>query len=141
MGFSEPFLEAVPNVYILLTLYMRNRFAFIEGNTNFYIFDIDNFSMFWTTFNISVFSASMGISKFLKVGPCQIVPSDKWHLGIFLVFISVVAMLISKGFVLAGAYAEENADFYLIFTIWFCCCILPNFIYVSIKSPWTQIRG
>ena len=132
-------MEAVPTVLILLALYTRNRFLFMGDETNF--IGIPKTAMFWTTFSISVFSGSFGMAKFLKLGPCQIVPSQNMHCGFFFVMMSMAAALVSKGCVLVFSLAtSEPGGPYKFFTypticlIWISSCILPQVILVSIET-------
>jgi len=133
----EPFIEAVPTVFILLAIFFRDGRIFYTSLSDLGIFGIPKIIIFWTTFGLSVFSASMGISKFIKIGPCQILPSDKWHCGFFLVFLNVFLTLCAKGcvlaislspFSLAAAQHLNRRTFITIFIIWLSTCILPNLI-------------
>ena len=60
------------------------------------------------TFSLSVFSAAFGMTKFMSVGPCRLIPYDKINVGFFLVFLSNASCLVGKGFLLA---ASINGDF------------------------------
>ena len=137
---SEPYLEAVPTVLILLALVVRNPFIFHSTETNF--LRISKTAMFWTTFSISIFSGSFGMAKFLKLGPCQIVPSQNLHCGFFLVFITMATTLVSKCCVLVFSLgikeSEVNYDYPITCLIWISSCILPQFTLVSRKtSPYS----
>ena len=127
--FSEPFLEAVPTTFILLAIYFRDRYIFGGSERNF--LGIQKWLMFWITFGISVFSGSLGMAKFLKLGPCKIVPSDKFHCGFVLVIFSIATSMVGKGLVLASSLSGEYRDYLIIVLIWICSCILPQLIFVS----------
>merc|ERR1712086_1244336 len=76
----EPFVEAIPQVHILLVILM----ASLGGpgkssNYNNGVFDPRS-GLFLPTFLTSIFSATFGMSKFLKVGPCPIVPRKSYGL-------------------------------------------------------------
>ena len=132
-------MEAVPTVLILLALYVRESSLFFgTGPDDRNFLGIHKVDMFITTFSISVFSGSFGMAKFLKLGPCQIVPSQDMHCGFAFVMMSMAAALVSKGCVLA--FSLNTADTpYETFTypitclIWISSCILPQFILVSIE--------
>ena len=135
--FSEPFLEAVPTTFILVTIFVRNLDTdgnlFSQDEYNF--LGINKFSMFGITLFISIFSGSFGMAKFLKLGPCQIVQSDKIHCGFIMVILSIATTLFSKALVLACSLLIVNKtlrEFYLILcVIWICSCILPQLLFVS----------
>ena len=141
-------MEAVPTVFVLLALHFRDPSLFgasypFDVHTyyacrNYNFLGIPKSIMFITTFSISVFSGAFGMAKFLKLGPCQIVPSQNMHCGFFSVMMSMAAALVSKGCVLAFSLAYKGRS-YETFTypticlIWISSCILPQFILVSIK--------
>ena len=135
-------MEAVPTVLILLALLFRDATLFIGHQTNF--LGIPKTAMFWTTFSISMISGSLGMAKFLKLGPCQIVPSQDMHCGFFFVMMSMAFALVSKGCVLAFSLADKHE--YETFTypitclIWISSCILPQFILVSIQNEYTILQ-
>ena len=94
--FSEPFLESAPQLHILLCLWLQENKLIEEGNQTFFI----------VTLATSIFSTSFGISKFLKSGPCRLVPNEGClggfgTLGFILLFLSVAFSLASKGILLA----------------------------------------
>ena len=126
-------MEAVPNVFILLIMYFRDYTTAdtIIGEEKKNFLGLTGYAMFCTTFSISVFSASVGIAKFLKMGPCQIVPSDKWNCGFFLLFLSVAFSLLGKGCVLAFTLETNKNDFVSILAMWMCTCLMPQVILVS----------
>ena len=137
---SEPYLEAVPTVLILLACRFRNPDLFFGpwSQTNF--LGIPKTIMFWTTFSISVISGSFGMAKFLKLGPCQIVPSQDLHCGFFCLFISMGTTLVAKGWVLASPLAAlkfsetQGYEYATIILNWTLSCVLPQFILVSRKT-------
>ena len=107
----------------------------LPGDVNF--LGIPRKINFWTTFSISVFSGSFGMAKFLKLGPCQIVPSQDMHCGFFFVMMSMATALVSKGCALAFSLFQMGTDFFTyptICLIWISSCILPQFILVSIQN-------
>ena len=131
-------MEAVPTVLILLALLLRNEELFLVSGPETNFLGIDKGIMFLTTFSISVFSGAFGMANFLKLGPCQIVPSQYMHCGFFLVFMSMVTTLVAKGCVLAFSLAKkgryETFTYPITCLIWISSCILPQFILVSIQN-------
>ena len=69
MTFSEPILESLPQVSILLCLYYKKRLLLSGQNTTENI-------LFVATFSSSVFSATKGLADFLLNGPCNLLPND-----------------------------------------------------------------
>ena len=65
------------------------------------VIDITN-TFFLATFCTSIFSAAFGMTKLLKIGPCSIVPQNKYGLGFFLSFLSILFGLAGKGTLLAA---------------------------------------
>ena len=140
-------MEAVPTVLILLALLLRNDELFLGNGSSddFNFLGIHKSIMFWTTFSISVFSGSFGMAKFLKLGPCQIVPSQNIDCGFFSVMMSMAAALVSKGCVLAFSLAttDSSRQFFTyptICLIWISSCILPQFILVSIQNKYAILQ-
>ena len=132
---SEPFLESVPQVYVLLTL------AFSSGG--FYtnkpgILDI-NSNLFWVTASLSITAASFGIAKFLNSGPTRIVGNNKCldgfgTLTFILIFCNVAVTLVGRGMVIGMeiayiAYLGNNKFYNLQILLTF----LPQFLHVSFK--------
>ena len=135
---SEPYLESIPTVLILLACRFRNPSLFLGSQENF--LGIPKTTMFWTTFSISVISGSFGMAKFLKLGPCQIVPSQKLHVGFFFLFITMGTTLVAKGWVLGSSLfyvvreSSETYDYVTAIMNWISICILPQFMLVSRKT-------
>ena len=95
LSFSEPFLESTPQLHILLCLWLQENKLIADGNQTFFI----------VTLATSIFSTAFGISKFLKSGPCRLVPNEGClggygTLGFILLFLSVTSNLASKGILL-----------------------------------------
>jgi hypothetical protein len=124
---SEPFIESIPQVHILLFIWGTN----ILGNVPV---------LFWVTFSLSVVSASLGIAKFLKLGPCRLVPGDGPLGGycrpsFLLLFISIAAWLVSKGLFLAlGMSWSPRRENNNIAQLWVAMSLLPQLVLVSIKQ-------
>ena len=125
-------MEAVPQVHILVAIYFRNKNFIVNPLEPSPLVFISQQNLFFVTLAISVFSGSFGIAKFLKLGPCKIVPSDKLHFGFVLVFLSIAATLCAKACVLALAINNRDDSFAPICAIWISTCVLPQLIFVSI---------
>ena len=136
-SFSEPFVESIPQVHILLVILM----ASLGGpgkssNYNNGVFDPRS-GLFLPTFLTSIFSATFGMSKFLKVGPCPIVPRTSYGLVFMLSFLSIICGLAGKGMLLAIAVDIESSpdsesyDRNVGMAIWICTCVLLPMIIVS----------
>jgi hypothetical protein len=119
-------IEAVPQVHILL---------FLWGSGYFELSD-----QFFVTFSLSVVSASLGIAKFLKLGPCRLVPGDGPLGGycrpsFLLLVLNIAAWLVCKGVLLVlgmediPGYTRNN-----IALIWVAIFLLPQLALVSIKQ-------
>ena len=132
---SEPFLEAVPQVFVLLALWLYDD-SLIKLIVN------QNYELFLASFVSSVITSTFGVAKFLRIGPCRLVSEDGLlggygSLGFILVFISVGSTGVSKGTLLASIlivpdsfrhspYVQKS-----IVGIYITLCHLPQLLYVS----------
>ena len=97
-------------------------------------------SFFQATFIASIISAAFGMTKLLKVGPCAIVPRNKYGLGFFLSFLSILFGLLGKGFLFGlmvpSIVPSETDPVGKLVGIGICLgtCYLPPMIYVSTKN-------
>ena len=140
---SEPFLEAVPQIHILLVLWVLN------SKINYQL----NRGLFIATFITSVLSATLGIAKFLKIGPCRLVPdqgplSGHGTLSFLILMLNIKFTLISKGIMLPaigyGIYYGEPFEALTrqpstMIGVWLSICYLPQFIYVSTYLIFMQV--
>ena len=87
-------------------------------------------AFFIATFFTSIISAAFGMTKLLKVGPCSIVPRNKYGLGFFLSFLSILFGLLGKAMLFANMVRSGKLG------IGICLgtCYLPPMIYVSTKN-------
>ena len=145
-SFTEPFLEAVPQVIVLLCI------GFLSGsgssNGRVYSCAPQNCGIvsllpwvdpwFFGTFLLSVFSASFGMTRFLKVGPMTLVPRNSYGLSFFIALFLVATAVISKGTALAFLLSwrpgtpESTYRYVLDIAFWLGTCVLPSLFYVSI---------
>ena len=126
----------MPQIHILLILWVLN------VNITFNL----NPALFVTTFATSVLSATLGIAKFLKTGPCRLVP-DQGPLGghgtlaFFLLMLNIASTTVSKGLMLpAIAYNIKYNGVSLFYgypdgalkaiALWLAICYSPQILYV-----------
>ena len=109
---SEPFLESIPQIHILLTIWVQDSRTAIGEDKDW------NIVLFLTTFSLSVFSATFGIAKFLKVGPCRLVSSHGplgglGSIGFLTLMLNIASTLLLKGIllVLSGFYSDPNMQY------------------------------
>ena len=130
-------MESIPQILILICLFASN--DRISGSVAI-------------TLAVSIFSGSFGIAKFMKTGPCKMVPSTSGFLDGFLslgfpaVVFSVIATCVGKG-LLIPVVADGGEDGGpegggLIFSkvaMWMALNLLPQLIYVSTISNETIV--
>jgi hypothetical protein len=126
---SEPFLESIPQIHILLCIWGNGYFGSLSGT------DIQ----FLVTFSLSVVSASLGIAKFLKLGPCRLVPGDGPLGGycrpsFLLLVLDIAAWLVSKGLLLGIGLLLNMYEAKNIALTWVAIFLLPQLVLVSIKQ-------
>merc|ERR1712241_1206841 len=93
----EPFLESVPQVHVLLLLWK------LSGEGCDSAVGVSNDPLFLVTFSASVATASFGISKFLKSGPCRIIRNNTCCSGFgtlsyILLLLNIASTVIAKGY-------------------------------------------
>jgi len=143
----EPYLESIPQVLIQTSIMIqlrldREEFRVIFGSSTFFLI----------SYSLSIFSATFGLAKFLKSGPCHLIPSEGYFdgyltLGFCLVFVSSMAGTLQKGFSLGFLIGHRNLtnstsnivenstsnivedrDRYLVTLAWCAIVLLPQFI-------------
>ena len=124
--FSEPYLESIPQIHVVLCLVISNA---THGEVPASVL---------VTFALSIFSGGFGIAKFMKTGPCKIVPCTSGFLDGFVslgfpaVVFSVIATFVGKGLLLpAIAYGGPKGLIFSKVAMWMALNLLPQFIYVS----------
>ena len=86
------------------------------------------------TFSLSVFSAAFGMTKFMSVGPCRLIPYDKINVGFFLVLLCNASCLVGKGFLLAVSLTGPGSTvgkYGITVGYWVCLSLLPSLMFVS----------
>ena len=112
-----------------------------QSRINEGVIDIRNNTFFLATFVTSIFSAAFGMTKLLKVGPCSIVPRNKYGLGFFLSFLSILFGLAGKGLQLAlMVIAPFETESVRKFGIGICLgtCYLAPMVFVSTNFRLSQ---
>ena len=112
----------------------------------------NNKTIFLLTFSSSVFTAAFGIAKYLKLGPCRLIPNvgpplgGYCQIGFLLIMVNVASTILSKGFTLPplgsgpgtrlfhriGDYiGSQGSDKMHAVYVWFFICYVPNLTFVS----------
>ena len=135
--FSEPFLEATPQVYMTLILMGQTGLEDVEYRV-------------WASFSFSVASSVFGIAKLLKNGPIRLVRKDGkiggyGTPGFFLIMVIVAGNMLGRGTWLAIVcnsveelwYHKDlddgQDDKFIYILIWVLSCFLPQFLLVNPK--------
>ena len=120
-------MEAVPQMIILFVLFGMERELVLGLNPN----------LFYATLLSSLVTASLGIAKFLKTGPCRLVPDQgplggHATLGFLLLILNITSTIVSKGLMLnprgINTSIFKNRQKYV--AVWLAVCYLPQLTYV-----------
>ena len=161
LPFAEPFVEAVPQTLILLSIsYLSGKSGKIDNKIVFTYcqpkdcgiasLDFDGMKpidwFFLATFATSVLSASFGVTRFLKNGPMTLMPRNKFGPSFLLAMLIVGASLIGKGVILATLLRDSSSlDYWNIklkivtterissIGVWIGVCLIPHLVFVSIN--------
>ena len=134
LNISEPFLESVPQVHILLAIINLDP----AGNCSAIGTGSEHSSgLFFATLATSVLTASFGISKFLKSGPCHIIRNDGCWMGFgtlsyILLLINIIATLVGKGFIFPIYLDGPGSGGYITVIKIIALNFLPQFLHVSL---------
>ena len=134
---SEPFCESVPQLHILLVLWVLNTKIIYELSPGLFI----------ASFSTSVLSATLGIARFLKIGPCRLVPyhgplDGHGNLSFLILVLNIASTIVSKGILLpaigygifyVGQFEPQYKNLFNKIWLWLAICYLPQLIYVSIN--------
>lgn len=104
----EPFVEAVPQVFVVAIFWSAQVIALpVQG------IGLNDFQLVysWILFCTSVFSATNGITKFMKVGPFGVVPAERCTLSFPLIFLIILLSLITKGWLVSMAFSLEEKHY------------------------------
>ena len=114
---SEPFLESLPELFVQLCIWE----AKLDVNS----------VQFWLSFSSSIRSTVFAFGKFFKIGPCQLLPKEKFGFGFALVSLNIISALAVKAFVLFSGIAIGPCSRMEQIGYWLSLCILPSVILVS----------
>ena len=119
-------LESIPQTHILLCL---------AGQNKSLIFGKDS-TQFWLTFAPSSMSAAFALSKFLKTGPCRLVPDvgllgGFFERGFVCLLVNIALTILIKGANLTAGLQGESSEKKWIGIYWILLNILPQLNYVS----------
>ena len=115
----------MPQIHILLILWVLNSEITSELNKPLFI----------TTFATSVLTATLGIAKFLKTGPCRLVP-DQGPLGghgtlaFLMLMLNIASTIVCKGIMLPAIQAGSYHLHQSVIGEWISICYLPQLLYV-----------
>ena len=121
----------MPQVHILLVIW-----AIGSGSS---CNPVDGYDpLFMTTFATSVMTASFGISKFLKSGPCHIIRNDSHLMGFgtlsyILLLTNIIITLVGKGLIFP-LYLYGPGQKGLILVV-MTLNFIPQFLHVSLLCP------
>ena len=132
----------MPQIHILLILFVLNPVVTYFLNEGLFI----------ATFVSSVFTATLGIAKFLKTGPCRLVP-DHGPLGgygtlaFLMLMLNIASTIVSKGtmlpalgfgiqqvkgeVIIPGKPLSGGESPSKVIGVWIAICYLPQLVYVS----------
>ena len=116
-------MESIPQIHILMCLIVSDN-SFISDYVAF-------------TIIISALSGGFGIAKFLKTGPCKIIPSSSGFLDGFVslgfpaVVLSAIATLLGKGLMLPVVVEGTKGIIFANVVMWMGFNLIPQMVYVS----------
>ena len=126
-------MESIPQVHIMIIIGTLST-NLTMGNTQpeDVVIDVLNQQTI-ATFCLSILSAALGIAKFLKVGPCRLLPYDKINFGFFLLTLNIVCGLIWKAIFLPLIIFLRLGQIRTICSvmIWISVSILPQMALVG----------
>ena len=149
--FAEPFVESVPQVFVLTCIsalsgrintwssysssYYGRAYECIEINCGIVgsLINPDADYWFFSTYLLSVVSASFGMCRFLKSGPMTLVSRTSFGFSFLLAMFTLAVGMISKGVILYSLVynLRTSAEFSINILVWISCNLLPSLIYVS----------
>ena len=114
-------------MHILLILFTLNSLVYRQ-----------NPGLFYVTIITSTITASLGIARFLKTGPCRLV-SDQGTLAFLMLMLNISSTIVFKGIMLPAIGLEVHHGNKPLFSnrnvsigVWLASCYLPQLIFVSL---------
>lgn len=92
---------------------------------------IGNHAIFLTTYAISIFASTYGVTKFFIFSRASFIEKDQIHITI-LVFVANCTYIVGKGATLAAFIRVWENEMYWNVIWWFLFCMLPSFIFAVI---------
>ena len=149
--FSEPYLEAVPQVIVLHGInYLsgigkrvigKDGQAYLESSgckeLNCGISHLGQDLLFTATFTLSLCSSIIGVTRFLKNGPMTLVPRTHYGVSFFVAIFCVSLVFIEKGLIfglLVMFTTQLDRSVVSSVGIFVGSCVLPHLILVSALS-------
>ena len=104
---TEAFVEALPQVFVQLTILGLS----FDNESDAYGILNPYGHVFQASFSVSILSATLGMTKFLKNGPCQLIPRDSYGCGFFTAMLITLFSLLAKGSHFTMAILGTSWDF------------------------------
>ena len=123
MYFTEAFLESIPQFHIILTISYMSRGKYFMSTINDTI-------LFIVTFTTSVLSAALGMSKYLKLGPCRLLPKNGWCGGFPWLMLSMASTLVGKGITFAHPLSFGRTTSFFEIILGLACTYAIPLLYV-----------
>ena len=141
-------MESVPQVFVLTCIsalsgrintwsysYYGETYECIEINCGIVgsLINPDADYWFFSTYLLSVVSASFGMCRFLKSGPMTLVSRTSFGFSFLLAMFTLAVGMIFKGVILYSLVynLRTSAEFSINILVWISCNLLPSLIYVS----------
>ena len=86
-------MEALPQIFVQLTILALS----FDDESDAYGILNPYGHVFQASFSVSILSATLGMTKFLKNGPCQLIPRDSYGCGFFTAMLITLFSLLAKG--------------------------------------------
>ena len=138
---GETYLEAIPITAILTFIYLSAIWS-DDGITEPPILSLigSDAKFFFVTYATSLLTASFGLAKALKTGPCRILPEGRLLSCRFLLLICATLLTLAGKLFLVLLFItlhtlEENRGILLAFILSFAVVLLPGLV-TALVSTW-----
>ena len=126
-------MESIPQVHLMIIIgTLSTNLSMAIARPEDVVIDVLNRQTI-ATFCLSILSAALGIAKFLKVGPCRLLPYDKINFGFFLLTLNIICGLIWKAIFLPliNFFGLGGIPTICSVMIWISVSILPQMALVG----------